>query len=194
MEDGNVWHLEDVARWNSQLLIHTWTFLATISVASQLFLCLFWTNPWLRRSVYNNTLASKTCVKLLKPPKIQIPASNTSFSDLLTHSWFHSMPFALPSYQFPDIVMNRCLCLKQVSLYSTTNTAQDKYIWLAGRLLRTTQKCTCDIESLPLALALPPSLAAQETQHGNGRQGTAVSAVTNPCESLRTCILMSRIC
>ena len=29
--------------------------------------------------------------------------------DLLTHSWFHSMLFALPCYQFPYTVMNRCL-------------------------------------------------------------------------------------
>jgi len=33
-------------------------------------------------------------------------------SDLLTHSWFHSMLFALPSYQFPYIVVNRWLYLK----------------------------------------------------------------------------------
>ena len=33
-------------------------------------------------------------------------------SDLLTHSWFHSMLFALPSYQFPYIAMNRCLYLR----------------------------------------------------------------------------------
>jgi uncharacterized protein YllA (UPF0747 family) len=29
-------------------------------------------------------------------------------SDLLTHSRFHSMLFALPCYRFPYIVMNRC--------------------------------------------------------------------------------------
>jgi hypothetical protein len=31
--------------------------------------------------------------------------------DLLTHSWFHSMLLALPSYQFAYIVMDRCLYL-----------------------------------------------------------------------------------
>jgi hypothetical protein len=36
---------------------------------------------------------------------------NISLSDLLTHSWFYSMLFALPSYQYPYIVMNRCLRL-----------------------------------------------------------------------------------
>ena len=32
-------------------------------------------------------------------------------SDLLTHSWFHSMLFTLPGYQFPYTVMNRCFYL-----------------------------------------------------------------------------------
>ena len=59
------------------------------------------------------TLASKFCVKLLKPPKIQIPTPNTSFSDSLTHPWFfHSMLLALPGYQFPYTAMNRCFYLR----------------------------------------------------------------------------------
>jgi hypothetical protein len=33
-------------------------------------------------------------------------------SDLLTHLWFHSMLFALPGYQFPYSVINRCLYLR----------------------------------------------------------------------------------
>jgi hypothetical protein len=49
-----------------------------IFVASQLFLCLFWISLWLRIGVYN-TLASKICVKPLKPPKIHIPMLNTFF-------------------------------------------------------------------------------------------------------------------
>jgi hypothetical protein len=53
-------------------------FLAINFVASQLFLCLFWISLWLGIGVYN-TLASKICVKLHKPPKIQIPTPNTSF-------------------------------------------------------------------------------------------------------------------
>jgi hypothetical protein len=92
--------------------IHTWTCLAIIHVVSRLFLCLFWISLWLRIGVHN-ILASKTCVKLLKPPKIQIPTPKTSLSDLVTHSWFHSMLFALPSYQFPYTVMNRCLYLRR---------------------------------------------------------------------------------
>jgi len=59
--------------------------LAIIYVASHLFLCLFWISLWLRIGVYN-TLASKICVKLLKPPKIQIPNAQHFLSDLLTHS------------------------------------------------------------------------------------------------------------
>jgi hypothetical protein len=46
---------------------------------------LFWISVWLGIGVYN-TVASKICVKLLKPPKIQIPTPNTSLLDLLTHS------------------------------------------------------------------------------------------------------------
>jgi hypothetical protein len=53
-------------------------FSPSCSVASLLLLCLFWISLWLRIGVYN-TLASKICVKLLKPPKIQIPMPNTSF-------------------------------------------------------------------------------------------------------------------
>jgi hypothetical protein len=53
-------------------------FLSIIYVALQLFLCLFWISLWLRIGVYN-TLISKICVKLLKPPEIQIPTPNTSF-------------------------------------------------------------------------------------------------------------------
>ena len=96
MEDSKFWHLGGATRWNPQFSINTWTFLAIIFVVSQLFLCLFWISLWLRIGVYN-TLASKICVKLLKPPKIQIPTPNTSLSDLLTHSWFHSMLFAVRS-------------------------------------------------------------------------------------------------
>ena len=39
--------------------------------------------------------------------------------DLLTHSWFHSVLFALSGYQFPYLVMNRCLYLIYSNLFST---------------------------------------------------------------------------
>ena len=134
MEDGNFWHWGGVTRWNSHFLIHTWTFLTIISIASHLFLCLFWISLWLKNRCLQH-LASKICVKLLKPSKIQIPMPNTSFSDLLTHSWFHSMLFALPSYQFPYIVMNRCLYLKLSYLfqysgvYCVTLSVGNRNLW-----------------------------------------------------------------
>jgi hypothetical protein len=53
-------------------------FLPSCSVASQLFLCLFWISLWLGIGAYN-TLSSKICVKLLKPRKIEILTPNTSF-------------------------------------------------------------------------------------------------------------------
>jgi hypothetical protein len=43
-----------------------------------LFLYLFWISLWLIIGDYN-TLASKICVKLLKPPKIQIPTPTLPF-------------------------------------------------------------------------------------------------------------------
>ena len=42
-------------------------------------------------------------------------------SDLLKHSWFHFMPFALPGYQFPNTVMNRCFYLRANGLKFTSN-------------------------------------------------------------------------
>jgi hypothetical protein len=109
MGDGNFWYLGGVTRWNSQFLIHTWTFLA-------IMFCYFTIVPLFdldkstaQIGVYNNTLASKICVKLLKPPNIQIPTPNTCLSDLLTHHDF--TPCSLHShigYQFPYTVTNRC--------------------------------------------------------------------------------------
>jgi hypothetical protein len=78
MKDDNLWHSGGVTRWNSQFWIHTWTFLAIIYVASQLFLCLFWISLWLRIDVYN-TLASKTCVKLLNLQKFRFQCPTLPF-------------------------------------------------------------------------------------------------------------------
>jgi hypothetical protein len=87
-------------------------FLAIIYVASQLFLCLFCISLWLRIGVYN-TLASKICVKLLKPPKLQIPTPSTSFR-ICEH--IHDFtPGSLHSQVTNSlyIVMNRCLYLNR---------------------------------------------------------------------------------
>jgi hypothetical protein len=46
--------------------------------------------------------------------------------DLLTHSWFHSMLFALPSYQFPYTVMNRCLYLLELQEFNVTLASPGK--------------------------------------------------------------------
>jgi hypothetical protein len=71
-------NLGGVTRWNSQFLIHTSTFIAIICVSLELLLCLFWIKSTAWNRCYN-TLASKICVILLKPPKSQIPTPNTSF-------------------------------------------------------------------------------------------------------------------
>ena len=61
MEDDNCWHLGGVARWNSHFLIHTWTFLAIISVASQLFLYLFWISLWLKNRCLQHPCFKNLC-------------------------------------------------------------------------------------------------------------------------------------
>jgi hypothetical protein len=110
MEDGNFSHVGGVTKWNSQFFIHTWTFLAIIFVASQLFLCLFWINIWLKNKCLQHPCFKNLC-KLAQTFKSSDSNAQHFLSDLLTHSRFHSMLFALPSYQFPYIVMNRCLYL-----------------------------------------------------------------------------------
>jgi hypothetical protein len=44
--------------------------------------------------------------------------------DLPTHSWFHSMLFALPIYQFPYTVMNRCF-------YLTGSSTKRYFQWIS---------------------------------------------------------------
>jgi hypothetical protein len=110
MEDGNFWHLGGVTRWNSQLLKYTWTFLATICVASQLFLCFFWIHLWVKNRCLQHACFKNLC-KIAQASNNSDSNAQHFLLDLLTHSWFHSMLFALPGYQFPYTVMNRCLYL-----------------------------------------------------------------------------------
>jgi hypothetical protein len=106
MEDGNFWHLGSVTRWNSQFLKYTWTFLAIICVASHLFLCFFWIS--LKNRCLQHPCFKNLC-KIAQASKNSDSNAQHFLSDLLSHSWFHSMLFALPDYQFPYNVMNRCL-------------------------------------------------------------------------------------
>jgi hypothetical protein len=128
-----------------QFLVHKWNFLAINPIASQLFLCLFWISLWLRIGVYN-TLASKQLCKIVQASKNSDSKAQHFLSDLLTHSWFHSMLFALPSYQFPYIVMNKCLylmsslvllCLSaNCTMYITFTTST----WVLGNCLESLEK------------------------------------------------------
>ena len=77
-------------------------------IASQLFLCLFWISLWLKNRCLQHPYFKNLC-KIAQASKNSDPNAQHFLSDLLTHSWFHSMLFALPCYQFPYIVMNRCL-------------------------------------------------------------------------------------
>ena len=69
----------------------------------------------LNKSTAWNRCPQHPCFKNLC--KIAQASKNSNFNaqhfllDLLTHSWFHFMLFALPGYQFPYIVMNRCFYL-----------------------------------------------------------------------------------
>jgi hypothetical protein len=53
----------------------------------------------------------KNVCKIAQASKNLDSSAQHFLSDLLKHSWFHSMLFALPGYQFPYIVMNRCFYL-----------------------------------------------------------------------------------
>jgi hypothetical protein len=70
MEDGNFRHLGGVTRWNSQFFNTYMNFSCQCChhlCCFKVVPCLFWISLWLIIGVYN-TLASKFCVKLLKPP------------------------------------------------------------------------------------------------------------------------------
>jgi hypothetical protein len=112
MEDGKFGHLGGVTKWNSHILIHTWTFLAIISIASQLFLCLFWISLWLKNRCLQHPCFKNLC-KIAQASKNSDSNAQHFLSYLLTHSWIHSILFALPGYQFPYTVMNRCLIFYQ---------------------------------------------------------------------------------
>jgi hypothetical protein len=115
--DGG-WQIFDI--WEVSLdgtpnfFIHTWTFLAINFVASQLFLCLFWISLWLKNRCLQHPCFKNLC-KIAQASKNSDSNAQHFISDLLTHSWFHSMLFAVPSYQSTYIVMNRCLYLSTLT-------------------------------------------------------------------------------
>jgi hypothetical protein len=85
-------------------------------------LCCFTVVPLfvLDKSMTRNSCLQHPCFKNLC--KIAQASKNSGsnaqhfLSDLLTHSRFHSMLFALPGYQFPYNVMNRCLYLRPLPI------------------------------------------------------------------------------
>jgi hypothetical protein len=114
--DGNFWHLGGVTRWNSQFFIHTWTFLAIIFVVSHLFLCLLWISLWACNRCLQCPCFKNLC-QIAQASKNWDSNVQHFLLDFLTHSWFHSMLFALLGYQFPYTVMNKCLYLNFKFLY-----------------------------------------------------------------------------
>jgi hypothetical protein len=108
-------HLGGVTRWHSQFLKYTWTFFAIICVASQLFLCFFWIHLWVKNRCLQHPCFKHLC-KIAQASKNSNSNTQHFLSDLLTHSWFHFMLFALPGYQFPYTVINMCLYLTILGL------------------------------------------------------------------------------
>jgi hypothetical protein len=112
---GQFWYLGGVTRWNSQFLIQTWTFLAINCFTVVPLLVLDKSMAWNRCLQHP---CFKNLCKIAQAFKNSDSNAQHFLSDLLTHSWFHSMLFALPGYQFPYNVMNRCLYL--TSAHTTT--------------------------------------------------------------------------
>ena len=76
-----------------------------------MFLYLFWISLCLKNRCLQHPWFQNLC-KIAQASKISASNAQHFLSDLLTHSWFHSMLFALPGYQFPYTVTNRCLYLR----------------------------------------------------------------------------------
>jgi hypothetical protein len=200
--DGG-WQFLTFGRWNSHFLIHTWTFLAIISIASQLFLCLFWISLWLGIGVYT-TLASKNLCKIAQASKNSDSNAQYYLSDLLTHSWFHSMLFALPSYQFPYTVMNRCLYLSGVHLqqgHTTIWTCRCCGVWVMFYVFSSAAciiKSTSDMSWCGLLLMkINNGLIVFRTIHGNRHSSffsskmlvCTIEKLQNLDTKFKTCIL-----
>jgi hypothetical protein len=79
--------------------------------------CCFTVAPlfvWDKSTAWNRCLKHpcfKNLCKIAQAFKSSDSNAQHFLLDLLTHSWFHSMLFALPGYQFPYTVMNRCFYL-----------------------------------------------------------------------------------
>ena len=73
---------------------------------------------WNKSTAWNRCLQHpcfKNLCKIAQASKNSDSNARHFLSDLLTHSWFHSMLFTLPGFQFPYIVMNRCLYISLVT-------------------------------------------------------------------------------
>jgi hypothetical protein len=87
--------------------------LATICVASQLFLCLFWISLWVKNRCLQHPCFKNLCkIALESPQKFRFQRPTLPFGICEHIHDVHSMLFALPGYQFPYTVVNGCLYLK----------------------------------------------------------------------------------
>jgi hypothetical protein len=88
-----------------------------------------WNSLWLQHPCFKNLC------RIAQASKIPDSNAHHFLSDLLTHSWFQSMLFPLPCYQFPYTVMNRCFYLKHTHTHTHCvtwmNTMMLEYFWAA---------------------------------------------------------------
>ena len=126
MEDDNFWHLGGVTRWkfNTYMNFSRHRFYCFIVVP--LFVLdksMAWNIRCLQHPCFKNLC------KITRASKNSDPNAQHFLSNLLTHSWFHSMLFALPCYQLPYTVKNRCLYLSGRNALVGTWEPRSNHTW-----------------------------------------------------------------
>ena len=110
VKDVNFWHLGGATRMELPI------FNTNMNFFSHHFYC-FTIAPLFgldKSTAWNRCLQHpcfKNLCKIAQASKNSDSNAQHFLSDLLTHSWFYSMLFALPGYQFPYVVMNICFHL-----------------------------------------------------------------------------------
>jgi hypothetical protein len=107
---------------------------------------LFWISLWLKNRCLQH-LCFKNLCKIAQAAKNSDSNAQHFLLDSLTHSWFHSMLFALPSYQFPYITNS--LILSWIGVSTLCNKGTIWRIEFFGRYLHTytCACCQCKIKS-----------------------------------------------
>jgi hypothetical protein len=131
------WHLGGFTRWNSQ-------FLKYMNFSRHHLSCFTVVPLFLldKSMAYNRCLQHpcfKKLCKIAQASKNWDSNAQHFLSDLLTLHAIHSMLFALPGYQFPYIVMNRCLYL--ISVTSWHSEFKRTYYCLGMSMFNSVMRC-----------------------------------------------------